>query len=562
MENDIKTMDNQELVLLIDELVLKGKELDWLEFKTGNATDNQRLGRYISGLANAANLANQAFAYLVFGVQDETLDILGTNFSYHNRKEKGSELDFYIRRNLSPSIGFQHYVCNYNEVKLEIFKIPAALNLPVYFENEAWVRISSSLVELKKYPDHLKRILNSQTDWSAQIVNNANFSDLDETAISKAIAVYKEKNKNKPFYKDIDNWSNATFLDKIKVTINGKITNTALLLLGKAEAVHYLSPQVAQITWKLDTEEKAYEHFGLPLFLSINDVLARIRNVNYKFFPNNQLISVEVPKYDNEVILEALNNCIAHQDYSLNARIILTEKINKLVFENAGSFFDGVAEDYFLGEKTPKHYRNKWLVEAMVNLNMIDTMGYGIFKMLKSQKERYFPLPDYSKSTSNEVILEIYGHSIDENYSKLLIEKKDDLSITEVILIDKVQKGLDIIDEAVKLLKKKGLIEGRKPHYHISAQIAEATGQKANYTKKKGLDKEVYKGFILQHIKNHSFATREEIDMLLLNNLPDYKNEKQRKIYINNLIQEMATTTIENIGSRIKPKWVLIKNIK
>lgn len=171
-------------------------------------------------------------------------------------------------------------------------------------------------------------------------------------------------------------------------------------------------------------------------------------------------------------------------------------------------------------------------------------------------------MPDYTKSTRDNVVLEIYGHTIDENYSKLLIEKKDDLSLTEVILLDKVQKDLDINEEAVKLLKKKGLIEGRKPHYYISATIAELTGQKANYTKNKGLDKDVYKGFIIQHIKNHGFATREEIDSILFSNLPDYKNEKQRKIYINNLIQEMAGVTIENIGSRIKSKWVMIKNIK
>lgn len=552
-------MDNQELMLLIDELVLKGKELDWLEFKKGDATDNQRLGRYISGLSNAANLANQAFAYLIFGIQDETLEIVGTNFNYQNRKEKGSELDFYIRRNLAPSIGFQHFTCNYNGLKLEIFKIPAAANLPIYFENEAWVRISSSLVELKKYPDHLKRILNSQTDWSSQIVNTASLSDLDEKAINKAREVYKEKNKNKPFFKDIDNWSNATFLDKIRVTINGKITNTALLLLGKSEATHYLSPHVAQITWKLDTEEKAYEHFGLPLFLSVNDVLARIRNVNYKFFPNNQLISVEVPKYDNEVILEALNNCIAHQDYSLNARIMVTEKINKLIFENAGSFFDGKAEDYFLGEKTPKHYRNKWLVEAMVNLNMIDTMGYGIFKMIKSQKARYFPLPDYSKSTGNEVVLEIYGHSIDENYSKLLIEKKDDLSITEVILLDKLQKKQEIKIEAAKMLKKKGLIEGRFPTIYISAHIAEATDAKADYIKNRGFNDSYYKKLILDFIKEYGKANKEDIDKLILDKLSQVLDEKQQKNKLRNLLYAMhkKDKTIENKGTTRKPIWAI-----
>ena len=80
----------------------------------------------------------------------------------------------------------------------------------------------------------------------------------------------------------------------------------------------------------------------------------------------------------------------------------------------------------------------------MVKLNMIDSLGYGIHKMYKSQRKRYFPLPDYTKSTRDSVILEIYGHTIDENYSKLLIEKKDDLSLTEVILLDKVQKKLKI----------------------------------------------------------------------------------------------------------------------
>lgn len=179
--------------------------------------------------------------------------------------------------------------------------------------------------------------------------------------------------------------------------------------------------------------------------------------------------------------------------------------------------------------------------------------------MYKSQRKRYFPLPDYTKSTRDNVVLEIYGHTIDENYSKLLIEKKDDLSLTEVILLDMVQKNLVINDDAAKLLKNKKLIEGRKPNYYISASIAELTGQKANYTKNKGLDKDVYKGFIIQHIKNHGFATREEIDTLLLDSLPEYMTEKQRKKKIDNLLQEISGTLIINIGTKAKSKWILGK---
>lgn len=58
----------------------------------------------------------------------------------------------------------------------------------------------------------------------------------------------------------------------------------------------------------------------------------------------------------------------------------------------------------------------------MFNLNMIDSLGYGVFKMTKSQYQRFFPLPDYSKSGREVVILEIYGNSIDENFAKVLIE--------------------------------------------------------------------------------------------------------------------------------------------
>ncbi len=188
---------------------------------------------------------------------------------------------------------------------------------------------------------------------------------------------------------------------------------------------------------------------------------------------------------------------------------------------------------------------------------MIDSLGFGIHKMFKSQRQRYFPLPDYSKSKRNEVVLEIYGHSIDENYSKLLIERKDDLSMIEVVLLDKVQKKHTITDDAAKLLKKRGFIEGRKPNFYIPAQIADITNQKAEYTRNKGLDKEVLISFILKHIDNHKFATREEINRLLLDKLPDYMNDIQRKKKIENILQQMRGK-IKNIGNSRSPKWVKI----
>ena len=532
-------MTNQDLISLIDELRALPKENEWVEFKTGNVTTNEKLGQYISGLSNAACIANKSFAYLVFGINDDTHEVEGTNYKFKNRKEGNEELELWIKRYLSPSIKFDHFTCDYNAQHVEIFRIPAAIGEPTNFKFYPYIRFDSSLTDLKKYPHYLRAIYNSQTDWSAQIVDKASIDDLDENAIKIAKEKYKEKNTNEPFYNDIDNWSSKTFLDKLKITVDGKITNTALILLGKPETAHYISPAVAQITWKLDTEEKAYQHFNMPLYTEVNNVLAKIRNVNYKFFPDNQLVAAEVIKYDTEVILEALNNCIAHQDYSRHSRILLTEKINKLIFSNEGSFFEGTAEDYTAGEKTPNKYRNKWLADAMVKLNMIDSLGYGIHKMYKSQRKRYFPLPDYTKSTRDSVILEIYGHTIDENYSKLLIEKKDDLSLTEVILLDKVQKDIPINDEASKLLKKKGLIEGRKPHYHISSSIASATGMETEYIKLKGIEDDYCKKMIKDYIVKFKGGQRSDFENLLDDKLPNLLSPKQKKDKVKNLLQSM-----------------------
>ena len=553
-------MTNQELIQLIDELRALPRETEWVEFKTSTIKPNEKLGDYLSGLSNAACVNNQSWAYLILGIDDTSHQVIGTNYSFNIRKQGNDDLEFWVRRFLTPSIRFNYFVCQYNDkIKLEMFKIPAAVGEPTIFQGKASIRIGTSLTQLKEFPHYAKLIYNSEHDWSAKIVEAATINDLDPEAVRYAKEKFKEKQVGKTFYNEIDNWDIPLFLDKAKITIDGKLTNTTILLLGKPEAAHFISPSVAQITWKLDTEEKAYEHFEIPLFTTVNDVLKRVRNLKYKFFPNNQLIATEVLKYDPEVILEALNNCIAHQDYGMQSRIILTEQTGKLIFANAGSFFEGKADDYNLGNKTPKKYRNRWLADAMVNLNMIDSMGYGIHKMFKSQRQRFFPLPDYTKSITTEVVLEIYGHSINENYSKLLIEKKDDLSLTEVILLDKVQKSLPITDGGAKLLKKKALIEGRKPNYYVAAHIAAATNQKAEYSRNKGLDKEILKSFILKHIENHGFTTRDEVDKLLFDKLPDYLDDKQRKKKIDNLLQEMKKDKIQNVGTRAFPKWIKIR---
>ena len=78
----------------------------------------------------------------------------------------------------------------------------------------------------------------------------------------------------------------------------------------------------------------------------------------------------------------------------MRSRIVLTEKVDELLFTNAGNFYEGSVDDYTLTDKTPEKYRNLFLANAMVNSGMIETLGYGIKKMYVEQKRRFFPMPN------------------------------------------------------------------------------------------------------------------------------------------------------------------------
>jgi ATP-dependent DNA helicase RecG len=553
-------MTNSDLHILLQDLCCQPREQQWLEFKLNKGSiTNEQIGEYISAMSNGATIANKPFGYLVWGVEDETLIVKGTNFTFENAKQGNQDLELFIRSYLHPKINFEIFEFDYNGKHIVLLRIPSAKGEPTHFQKKPYIRIGSNKTDLRNHANYVRIIYNFQEDWSAKTIDQASISDLDLDALKTAREKFKEKSSRATFYSEIDNWDEATFLDKAKITINGKITNTAIILLGKEEASHYLLPVIAEVTWKLETEEKAYEHFGTPLLLNTTKVLQNIRNVKYKFFPDNELLSTTVNKYDTRSILEAMHNCIAHQDYSLHSRIMVTEKIDKLIFSNAGSFFEGKPDEYSDGEKTPERYRNYWLANAMVNLGMIDRLGYGIHTMYLAQRNRFFPLPDYLLSEPQKVVLQIYGHAIDENYSKILIDRKD-LTLSQVVLLDRVQKKLAITDSAATTLKKEKLIEGRKPNYYVAASVAAISDDKASYIKNKAFDKSYYMKLVIEFLTKYKQATRAELDDLLMEKLSNVLSEQQKRTKIRNLLYDMSKkeNLIENSSkSTATPIWVL-----
>ena len=547
-------MTEKDLILLLEELVDLPGEQQWLEFKLNTgAITNEQIGEYISAISNGATIANKPFGFLVWGVEDGTQIIKGTNFHFATATQGNQDLELWLRNLLHPKINFEIFEFNYKGHPIVLLRIPAAKGEPTHFQKKPYIRIGSNKTDLRNFPDYIRIIYNSLEDWSARIVEKATIDHLDAQAIKLAREKFKEKNVKASYADEIDSWEVEKFLDKAKLTIDGKITNTALILLGKEESSHFLLPSVAEITWKLETEEKAYEHFGPPLLLNTTKVLQNIRNVNYKFFPDNELLATTVNKYDTRSILEAMNNCIAHQDYSFHSRIIVTEKIDRLIFSNAGNFFEGKPEDYTEGDKTPDRYRNPWLANAMVNLGMIDRLGYGIHSIFLAQRRRFFPMPDYILSEPQKVVLQVYGHAIDENYSKMLIERND-LPLSTVVLLDRVQKKFPIKEEAAAFLKREKLIEGRKPNYFVAASIAAATDDKAAYIRNKAFDDEHYKKMIEAFLQKFKKGTRQDFETLITEKLSDILTDQQKKDKVKNILQAMKREGRIRLNTK---KWEL-----
>lgn len=550
-------MEHAALAQLLTELIATW-ENEVVEFKqASNDYKTDTIGEYFSALSNEANLRGAERAWLVFGVNDKTRAVAGTN--YRPERERLDGLKGQMAQGTEPSIAFRNiHVLHDPAGRVVLFEIPAApRGIPIAWKGHYYARVGESLVSLGL--DKLDEI-RQQTlmqDWTAQVVAGATLADLDTEAVRKARESFAQKYANRFVPDEVTNWSLATFLDRARVTQNGQVTRTALLLLGKAEAAWHLSPNPAQLTWKLEGPERAYEHFGPPFLLNTTRLYQRIRNIQLRLLPQNELIPVEVSKYDQKIVLEALHNCITHQDYTRNGRVLVTELPDRLVFENEGTFFEGLPEEYVQGHKTPRRYRNPFLASAMAELNMIDTMGYGIHEIYKGQARRYFPMPDYDLGEASAVKMTIYGGVVDPAYSRLLIQKTD-LPLVDVLALDRVQKKLAIPDEAVTRLKRAGLIEGRKPNYFVSATVAAATASKAAYIRTRAQDDEFYAKLLTDYLDKYGEATRTEINQLLLPKLSEVLTDVQKDNKIANLLTNLRRGgRIRNTGTRGQPVWKL-----
>lgn len=568
-------MSGLSMLDVLEQLRGDAMESATVEFKS-NLSDPKAIGEYISALANSAALERHARAWLAWGVEDGTHAVKGTTFDPFGAKGEGNQsLIMWLQHQTSPRADFRFHAVPHPDGKVILLEIHPARSAPIAFQGTRFVRVDSHKVKLADHADKEARLweaLGVKQDWTGEIVPLATLEDLDPDAIDFARARFIDYLiRNEPDTSRHDRiraeavaWDVSTLLNKAHVTKQGRITRAALLLLGRDESAHFLAPADAKISWILrDSGNRAVssQHFGLPFLRTTEEVFRRIRNLQVEHMPDGSLFPTPVSQYDPWVIREALHNCIAHQDYALGGKVNVVEFPDRLVFTNLGSFLPPSVEWMLEHQSPPEHYRNQWLIDAMVRLRMIDQIGSGIRRMYETQRERFFPLPDFVidvDSMSNpRVEVAISGKILDMKYTQALMHAAD-LDLLQVLLLDRVQKGHSLTAKEAKALRSAGLIEGRAPNYLISSKVADWTAQKARYIRNRGFDDGYYKQLVVEYLQRYEKASRKELDDLLLPKLPEVLDTDQKANKIRNLLQAMRRAAlIERRGSKNEPEWRL-----
>lgn len=552
-------MNEAQLIALVDHLRALPSEMEWLEFKRDNANP-QMIGEYLSALANEACLRGQPRGYLIFGVDDLTHDVVGTQFDPYTAKAKGNQhLLPWLSALLTPNPGVEPWVLDHPAGRVVVLAVGPAQNQPVCFAGKGYGRTGASKVELSSHPEKQRSLWTRGKDWSAEVCEGATLDDLDPSALATAREQFRTKHPAQAAA--IDSWDTQAFLNKARLLRQGAVTNTALVLLGRSEAAVLLSPSVAKVSWVLKDDnnlELDYVHIGPPLLLAGEQLLQRIRNLTVRALPSGTLFPTELSQYDTWVLREAIHNAIAHQDYRARARITVVEFPDRVLITNAGDFLPGSVRSVIEQDAPQLYYRNPFLADAMVELNLIDTQGGGIKRMFETQRRRSFPLPDFDLDHVGQVGVSIPGRILDERYTRILMEQAD-LTLSEVMLLDQVQKKQPIAPEDYRRLRSAGLAEGRFPSIMVSGSLARATGNVGRHIRERGLDKQYYLDLLLALLKEHGPVTRADVDQLLLSKLPERLSQQQKRNKVRNLLQELRQQErIANAGTRREPRWLAI----
>lgn len=404
-----------------------------------------------------------------------------------------------------------------------------------------------------------KEILNEvRPDFSAIIVEGLTLSDLDENAVKD----FKIKRSDKTENPGLVMARTTQVLTDAELMRNGKLTFACLLLLGKKEKITEFLPQAEIIyEWRNNPEQIHHDFrasWRAPYFLIYDEIWSTINARNIRIPYQEGFIQQEIMAFDEKACREAVNNAVAHRDYSIVGRsIIIYASPKSFTVISPGGFPNEITPENVLN--APPHWRNRLIAEAFERTGLVDRSGQGMDIIFEVSIRQGKGLPDFSGTNDITVQVNISAKVKDAEFvkflEKIINEKQVVFSFDEIYELEKLRerKVLSLLKHKEKFLKigvieKVGKTSGTK--YILSHQYYSYQERPGIYTRIKGFDRESKKELILEHIRREGRGRREDF----LDVFPDFKSGD-----VANLLNELKTKgKIKHEGSRRAGYWVII----
>ena len=388
--------DSQEyLIGLLNELRRLPKETEWVEFKCNNANP-QEIGEYISALANSAALLGKANAYIVWGVADETHDVVGTTFRPSHAKKGGEELENWLVRLLTPRIHFRFVEFEAKGKQVSMIEVPRAAHQPVRFQRVEYVRVGSYKKKLRDFPEKERELwrIFDVTPFEQQIAADG-VTGSDVLTLLDYPAYFKLLNLPLPEARD---GILARLADDhmIEARQNGQwdILNLGAILFASdlAKFRHLARKAVRVIEYdgegRVRTKREHMEHFGYAA--GFERLIGFLKGI----LPENEVIEgafrKAVPMYPEVAIRELVANAIIHQDFTKTGTGPMVEVFDgRLEMTNPGEPLMDTAR--FLD--TPPQSRNEAMASFLRRVNICEERGSGVDKVVFQTEIHQLPAP-------------------------------------------------------------------------------------------------------------------------------------------------------------------------
>lgn len=402
---------NEYLLSVVRELCSLPTETEWVEFKHNNK-DPDQIGEYISALANSAALLGKANAYIIWGVDDQSHEVIGTSFSPSLEKVGNEELENWLLRLLKPKINFRFYEVSIQERRAVLLEIGMAFLYPVSFRGNEFIRVGSYKKRLKDFPEKERDLWHifNHTPFEREIAmknidSETVLSILDYPAYFDLMALPLPEGR-KGILDSLEKDELIVCNDSGKLDI----TNLGAILFAKrlSDFRHLKRQVIRVITYKDNSkiETNREKQFNKGYASSFNEIIDFIISI----LPANEIIEKalrkEVSMFPEIAIRELVANAIIHQDFNATGTSICVEIFeNRMEITNPG--LPLVEIDRFLD--SPPKSRNEALASFMRRIGICEERGSGIDKVVFQTELYQLPAPIF-ETTKEHTRIVLFSH--------------------------------------------------------------------------------------------------------------------------------------------------------